>query len=232
MKYKNVIGGVFKERPNRFIAKVVIDGEKKICHVKNTGRCRELLIDGVKVIVEKSSSPLRKTEYDLIAVYKNGTLINIDSQAPNKVFGEWARESGYFGEPTIIKPECTYKNSRFDFYLEADGRKIFVEVKGVTLEKDGVVFFPDAPTERGAKHLRELAEAVKEGYEAYVFFIIQMDNCLYFTPNTDTDKRFADTLKRVSEEGVNIRALTCSVTPDSLTAKELARVKLSITEAQ
>lgn len=227
MKYKNVIEGVFKERPNRFIAKVILDGEKKVCHVKNTGRCRELLTENARVIVEKSSSPLRKTEYDLIAVYKNNTLINIDSQAPNKVFGEWVKQSNYFGELTLIKPECTYKNSRFDFYLETEERKIFVEVKGVTLEKDGVVLFPDAPTERGAKHLCELWDAVKEGYEAYVFFIIQIDECLYFTPNSDTDKRFADTLRKVSGEGVNVRALKCTVTPDSLTAKDFVKVIIS-----
>ena len=227
MKYKNVIEGVFKERPNRFIAKVILDGEEKVCHVKNTGRCRELLTENARVIVEKSCAPSRKTEYDLIAVYKNNTLINIDSQAPNKVFGEWVKQSNYFGELTLIKPECTYKNSRFDFYLETEERKIFVEVKGVTLEKDGVVLFPDAPTERGAKHLCELWEAVKEGYEAYVFFIIQMDECLYFTPNSDTDKRFADTLRKVSGEGVNVRALKCTVTPDSLTAKDFVKVIIS-----
>ena len=226
MNYGNIFEGIFIERPNRFIAKVLIGGEEKVCHVKNTGRCRELLTDGARVIVEKIDSSARKTEYDLIAVYKNGQLINIDSGAPNKVFGEWVEKSGYFGELSLIKPEHTYKNSRFDFYLEGENKKIFVEVKGVTLEKDGVVRFPDAPTERGTKHLRELMTAVRDGYEAYVFFIIQMRDCLYFTPNVDTDKRFSDTLTKASAAGVNIRALCCDVTPNSLSVKDFVEVKI------
>ena len=226
MKYNNIFKGVFKERPNRFIARVTVDGEEKICHVKNTGRCRELLLPDAEVILQKFDTGTRKTEYDLIAVYKNGMLINIDSQAPNKVFGEWVRDSGFFGELTLIRPECTFKNSRFDFYLETAERKIFVEVKGVTLERDGVLLFPDAPTERGARHLRELAEAVKEGYEAYVFFVIQMKKCLYFTPNAETDKAFSDTLKRVAGEGVHVCAVCCDTTSDSLSITEHVKVKL------
>ena len=175
MNYKNIHEGTFIERPNRFIAKVLINGEEKICHVKNTGRCRELLIRGAKVFLERSCEGSRKTEYDLIAVEKGDLLFNIDSQAPNKVFGEWVATSGFFGELTLIRPETVFGNSRFDFYLETNDKKIFVEVKGVTLEKDDVLLFPDAPTERGAKHISELIQAKEQGYEAYVFFIIQTD---------------------------------------------------------
>ncbi len=211
MKYKNKINGIFIARPNRFIAEVEVDGEKKVCHVKNTGRCRELLIEGVKVILEKTDNPTRKTEYDLIGVYKNNELINIDSQAPNKVFGEWVEKGTYFKNITLIKPECKYKNSRFDYYIEADGRKIFVEVKGVTLEKDGVVLFPDAPTERGVKHINELIDAKENGFDAYIFFVVQMKKCKYFTPNVQTDPKFAEALKLAKNKGVNICCVNCNV---------------------
>lgn len=211
MKYKNKISGIFIARPNRFIAEVEVDGEKKVCHVKNTGRCRELLIEGVKVILEKTDNPTRKTEYDLIGVYKNNELINIDSQAPNKVFGEWVEKGIYFKNITLIKPECKYKNSRFDYYIEADGRKIFVEVKGVTLEKDGVVLFPDAPTERGFKHINELIDAKENGFDAYIFFVVQMKKCKYFTPNIQTDPKFAEALKLAKNKGVNICCVNCNV---------------------
>ncbi len=227
MKYNNILEGVFIERPNRFIAKVKVGGEEKICHVKNTGRCRELLIKGVRVILEHCPSEGRKTEYDLVAVYKGDRLINIDSQAPNKAFGEWVAECGLFGDLTLVRPECVFGNSRFDFYLEASDRRIFVEVKGVTLERDGVFLFPDAPTERGAKHLSELAVAVEAGYDAYVFFVIQADSCKYFTPNEETDKRFAEGLRRAASLGVKVRAVTCNVTPDSMKIAKLADVKLS-----
>ena len=166
MKYHDIIEGVFIERPNRFIAKVAINGEEKICHVKNTGRCRELLTEGARIFLEHSADKTRKTEYDLVAVEKNGVLFNIDSQAPNKVFEEWISTSGFFGNVTLVRPERFFGNSRFDFYIEADGRAIFVEVKGVTLERDGVLLFPDAPTERGVKHPRELVEAKNQGYDA------------------------------------------------------------------
>ncbi|MBQ4116562.1 MAG: DNA/RNA nuclease SfsA [Clostridia bacterium] len=211
MKYKNKISGIFIARPNRFIAEVEVDGEKKVCHVKNTGRCRELLIEGVRVILEKTDNPTRKTEYDLIGVYKNNELINIDSQAPNKVFGEWVEKGTYFKNITLIKPECKYKNSRFDYYIEADGRKIFVEVKGVTLEKDGVVLFPDAPTERGVKHINELIDAKENGFDAYIFFVVQMKKCKYFTPNIQTDPKFAEALKLAKNKGVNICCVNCNV---------------------
>ena len=226
MKYNDIFEGVFIERPNRFIAKVRVGGEEKICHVKNTGRCRELLISGTRVYLEHSPAAGRKTQFDLIAVEKNGALFNIDSQAPNKVFGEWVRSTDFFGELSLIRPETFFGNSRFDFYLEAKDRKIFVEVKGVTLEKDGILLFPDAPTERGAKHLSELTEAIKQGYEAYVFFIIQTDKCGYFTPNTETDPNFAQKLRKAKEAGVNICALTCNVTPDSLSVKEFTEVRI------
>jgi len=216
MKYQNIKRGIFIDRPNRFIAYVEIDGKQEICHVKNTGRCRELLIEGARVVLERSANPNRKTAYDLIAVYKGDLLINIDSQAPNRVMEEWLRESGYFGEVLQIRPECTYGASRFDFYLETHDRRIFAEVKGVTLEEDGVLSFPDAPTERGIKHLRELIEAKENGYDAYVFFVIQMEQCRYFTPNKKTHPAFAEALKEATERGVSVCALNCLVTEDSL----------------
>lgn len=226
MKYKNTVKGRFISRPNRFIAYVEIDGRETLCHVKNTGRCKELLVKGATVILEKSDNPLRKTQYDLIAVYKGKELINMDSQAPNKVVGEWIESRGYFGKPQVIKSECAYKSSRFDFYVEAGERKIFAEVKGVTLEKDGVVMFPDAPTQRGVKHLTELADAVKNGFEAYVLFVIQMKNCKYFTPNKETHPEFAQALERVSEQGVKVIALNCKVTEASLTVDSLIETKI------
>lgn len=216
MKYRNTIQGIFRLRPNRFIAQVDVDGQVKVCHVKNTGRCKELLIPGAHVVLERSQNPARKTEYDLIAVYKGDALINIDSQAPNKAFAEWVSKAEDFADITFIKPECFYKNSRFDFYLEGEIRRIFVEVKGVTLEKDGVVLFPDAPTQRGVKHLNELVDAVRNGYEAYVFFVVQMENCTCFTPNRYTHRAFADALKAAEKEGVKIRCVNCLVTEEEL----------------
>lgn len=226
MKYNNTKEAIFFSRPNRFIAEVEIDGERKICHVKNTGRCRELLINGARVVVEKSDRATRKTEYNLIAVYKGDMLINIDSQAPNKVFGEWVANSGYFKNISIIRPEYTYKNSRFDFYIEADGRKIFVEVKGVTLENNGVVMFPDAPTERGVKHINELIDAKENGYEAYVFFVIQMKNCKYFMPNEATHLAFSEALRDAANRGVNICAVNCNVEENRLEIDRFVDVKI------
>lgn len=226
MTYRNTIQGIFRLRPNRFIAHVEVDGQVKVCHVKNTGRCKELLIPGARVILERSQNPARKTEYDLIGVYKGDALINIDSQAPNKVFAQWVRDAEEFAGISLIKPECFYKNSRFDFYLEGETRRIFVEVKGVTLEKDGVVLFPDAPTQRGVKHLNELVDAAQNGYEAYVFFVVQMENCTYFTPNRDTHRAFADALKAAEKEGVKIRCVNCLVTENSLTIHRLVDVVL------
>jgi len=221
MKYKKVVEGKFISRPNRFIANVNIGGKEVVCHVKNTGRCRELLVSGATVFLEESDNPNRKTKYDLIAVLKGDVLINMDSQAPNKVFYEWAKD--YF-KPDFIKPEFTYKNSRFDCYMEKDGERIFVEVKGVTLENDGVVSFPDAPTERGIKHLLELSDATKNGYTCYVFFIVQMKGVRHFEPNRERHPEFAEALKFASENGVHIKCLDCNVTPDSLTAGDFVKV--------
>ena len=226
MKYKNIIKAKFILRPNRFIAHVEIKGQTEIAHVKNTGRCKELLKEGATVYVQKSDNPLRKTKYDLITVEKNKMLINMDSQAPNKVFDEWVKQGNFISNISLIKPECKYGNSRFDFYIEADERKLFVEIKGVTLEDNGVVMFPDAPTERGVKHIRELCECVSKGYEGYIFFIIQMEKCNYFTPNKVTHPEFAEALKFASKCGVNIKALNCTVTFDELKILNEVEVRL------
>lgn len=226
MKYENIIKARFISRPNRFIAEVEIDGNIEIAHVKNTGRCKELLTEGTTVYVQKSDNPARKTKYDLITVVKNGMLINMDSQAPNKVFGEWVSQGNFAADVDLIKPECKYGNSRFDFYIEAGGRKIFAEIKGVTLEEEGIVMFPDAPTERGIKHIKELCECVKNGYEGYIFFIIQMEQCKYFTPNKATHIEFAEALKKASECGVNIKAMNCNVTKDELIILKEVEIKL------
>ncbi len=216
MVYDGVVEGRFVSRPNRFIANVIIDGEQRVCHVKNTGRCRELLLPGSRVFIQRAENPNRKTEYDLIAVYKNNLLINMDSQAPNRVFGEWAAKSGFFGVPSMIRPECQYKNSRFDFYIESGSRKIFAEVKGVTLEEDGIVMFPDAPTERGVKHLRELMDCAAAGYEAHVFFVAQMERARLFRPNRATHPEFADILAKAAKSGVHVSCVKCRVTPCTL----------------
>ena len=227
MRYKNIVKGTFINRPNRFIANVDIEGAPTVCHVKNTGRCRELLIPGATVFLEKSDNPERKTQYDLIAVYKEENLFNIDSQAPNKVFGEWLTSGkSCFDRITNIKPECKYGNSRFDFYIEADGRKIFAEVMGVTLENDGILSFPDAPTERGTKHIRELCDCIENGYEAVVAFVIQTKNAKYFTPKADHAPAFAQELKNAHRKGVRIIALCCDVTSDSLSISDYTEVRL------
>ena len=214
MKYKNIEKAVFLSRPNRFIANIQIHGTTELCHVKNTGRCRELLIPGVTVYVEVHSDPKRKTKYSLIAVDKKGKIINMDSQAPNKLVKEWVMEKKPFGEITLLKPETTFGDSRFDFYMETKEHRIFMEVKGVTLEENGVVRFPDAPTERGIKHIMELIEAKKQGYEAYLLFVIQMNGVQYFTPNDVTHKAFGDALRLAHKAGVKILAYDCLVEPD------------------
>lgn len=226
MKYDNILPAKFISRPNRFIAEIEVEGKCEISHVKNTGRCKELLTPGARVYVQKSDNLSRKTKYDLISVYKGQELINMDSQAPNKVFGEWVSEGRFINNLSLIKPECKYKNSRFDFYIEADQRKIFVEIKGVTLEENGVVMFPDAPTERGVKHIRELCECIEDGYEAYIFFIIQMKNCSYFTPNRITHPELADALIEAKKKGVNINALNCIVKPDELKVERFVEIRL------
>lgn len=226
MRYDKMTEGRFLARPNRFVAHVEVQGRVEICHVKNTGRCRELLIPGARVLVQRCDYPGRKTLYDLISVWKGDRLINMDSQAPNQVFREWAREGGYFGELTLIKAEQRFGNSRFDYYLETSGRKIFVEVKGVTLEEDGAVRFPDAPTERGVKHLKELLQCMEEGFEAVVVFVIQMKGVRYFMPNDAMDPAFGAALRELSEKGARVLALDCEVTSDSLTPGDLVEVRL------
>lgn len=226
MKYKNIVEGKFAARPNRFIAHVEINGQTEICHVKNTGRCRELLIEGSRVFLEKSDNPHRKTKYDLISVYKGDMLVNMDSQVPNKAVGEWLASGGLFEDITVIKPEKTYGNSRFDFYVEAADRRIFMEVKGVTLEHDGIARFPDAPTERGVKHLRELKACIEDGYEAYVVFVIQMKGIELFMPNIETHREFAEVLKEAQEAGVRVLAYDCDVTEDSIKISSPVPVKL------
>ena len=194
MRYGKITKGKFIRRPNRFKAYVELNGEEELVHVKNTGRCAELLKAGATVYVQKSDKEERKTKWDLIAVEKGQRMINMDSQIPNRVVKEWLEKENLFENITCIRPEYTYGNSRFDLYVEAGERKIFIEVKGVTLEEDGVVRFPDAPSERAVKHVEELQKAVKDGYEAYVFFVIQMKDVRYFTPNRQTHPEFAEAL--------------------------------------
>lgn len=226
MKYKNIKPAVFSNRPNRFIAEIIVDGKKEICHVKNTGRCREILIEGTPIFVQEQDKPERKTKYDLISVYKGDRLINIDSQVPNRVFHEWLINTGYLGEISLIKPEQKFLESRFDFYIESFNKKIFIEIKGVTLENSGVALFPDAPTERGLKHLKELMHAKRMGYDAYAVFIIQMKDIKHFSPNYGTHKAFGQALKEVKKAGVGILALDCEVTEDSIEAKDMVSVIL------
>ena len=271
MKYNQVVPGTFLQRPNRFIAHVLINGKEEICHVKNTGRCRELLIPGCTVYCAVSDNPQRKTKYDLIAVEKcienqivfansgvpsqrvkstpeahSTLLVNMDSQAPNAAVKEWLRSGAApFGSIDYMKPEYKYGNSRFDFYLECKtetkrtgtaptpaenettrSRKIFLEVKGVTLEDNGVVLFPDAPTERGVKHVRELIRCLEEGFETYVLFVVQMERALYFTPNRKTHPQFADALCDAQKAGVQLLAYTCKVTPDEMKIDKELKISL------
>ncbi len=231
LRYREVVEGTFLSRPNRFIAHVLIDGKKEIAHVKNTGRCRELLRESCKVYLSVSNNPRRKTKYDLIAALKEREnlpplLINLDSQIPNDVAEEWLKEGKLFSEYAYIKREVKYNNSRFDFYIEDGDKKIFLEVKGVTQEQNGIVMFPDAPTERGVKHLEELISAMEKGFEAYVLFVVQMKDISYLIPNDETHRAFGDTLRKAAEKGVKILAVDCEVTPDSIRAKGEVKVKL------
>ena len=225
MHYSNMIPGVFLARPNRFIAHVEINGQNEIVHVKNTGRCRELLRVGAQVWCQKSDNPNRKTKYDLITVRKGDRLINMDSQAPNTAAKEWLL-SGGLGEIQELKAESFHGDSRYDFSFWKDGRPCFLEVKGVTLETDGVCAFPDAPTERGAKHLRGLTEAAKAGYGAYVLFVIQMADVAYLHPNDATDPNFGAALREAAAAGVQVLAMDCAVTVDSMTIRKPVTVKL------
>ena len=216
MRYGKITKGKFIRRPNRFKAYVELNGEEELVHVKNTGRCAELLKAGATVYVQKSDKEERKTKWDLIAVEKGQRMINMDSQIPNRVVKEWLEKENLFENITCIRPEYTYGNSRFDLYVEAGERKIFIEVKGVTLEEDGVVRFPDAPSERAVKHVEELQKAVKDGYEAYVFFVIQMKGVHAFSPHRERHPEFADALKKAKENGVHIWAYDCAVTDRSM----------------
>lgn len=217
MQYQNVKKGIFLTRPNRFIAHVEVDGATQVVHVKNTGRCRELLVPGASVYLEQSANPARKTKYDLIAVEKGELLINMDAQAPNQVFREWADQGGFLPGLTQLRPETTWGSSRFDFYWEVGDRRGFVEVKGVTLEENGHARFPDAPTERGVKHLEELIRCQDEGYEAAVCFVLQMEGMKDFAPNDSTHPAFGQALRKAAQAGVQILAHTCRVTPETLT---------------
>ncbi len=233
MKYSHTVEAVFVERPNRFIAKVLIDGKEETVHVKNTGRCKELLLPGARVILEDSMNPSRKTRYDLISVYKPSLgWVNIDSQVPNKVVLEWLeKETSIFPGKVLIKPEKTYGQSRVDFYVEYrnnssdEVHKVLMEVKGCTLEREGVGYFPDAPTERGTKHLKELTEAIKEGYETYLAFVIAMPRVSIVYPNQETDPAFTKALKEAMKAGVKVLYLPCEVTPNSILITDVTMAK-------
>ena len=209
MKLERIVRGIFVSRPNRFLAHVIIEDREEVVHVKNTGRLRELLVPGAEVLLQRAEGTVRKTQYDLVAVYKGERLISIDSQAPNHLAAECIPV--LFPEAVQVRRERTWGNSRFDFYIETPERRIFMEVKGVTLEKEGVASFPDAPTERGVKHLRELIACQKEGYEAYMLFILQMKGMRYFCPNDDTHPAFGQALREAASAGVRLMAIECEV---------------------
>ena len=226
MKYSNIEQAYFLERPNRFIAYVETARGREICHVKNTGRCRELLTDHAVVYVQRNDNPNRKTKLDLIGVEKNQYLINMDSQAPNMAVKEWLQKGTLFSEHAKIYSEKTYGESRFDFYIEDGDRKAFMEVKGVTLEMNGVCRFPDAPTERGVKHIRELAACMEDGYEAYILFVIQLSPVKYLEPNDETHKAFGDALREAQKKGVHVMAVDCQVMTDSMEIMNEVEVRL------
>lgn len=231
MKYNAVKRAIFCRRINRFLGEVLLGDEKITVHIKNTGRCRELLVEGASVYLSKASLGNRKTAFDLIAVIKrkedgSDLLINMDSQAPNAVVASFLPQSGIFSESAVYKREVNFGKSRFDFYVEDRGRKAFLEVKGVTLEEDGCALFPDAPTQRGAKHLKELADAVKIGYEAYVLFLIQMKGCTWFTPNHKTDPVFCEALREAVRGGVQALAFDCRVLPDEMIPEQPIPIRL------
>ena len=225
MQYGKMVPGRFIARPNRFIAHVEIDGEVQVCHVKNTGRCRELLPPGAKVWCLDAASPTRKTRYDLIAAEKGHRLINMDSQAPNAAAGEWLRAGG-LGPVEDLRAEVVHGDSRFDFSFLLGGKRCFLEVKGVTLEQDGRCAFPDAPTQRGVKHLRGLTQAVWEGCGGYVLFVIQMQDVASLRPNDSTDPAFGQALREATAQGVNVLAMDCRVTPDTMTIRQPVPVLL------
>lgn len=225
MYYSDMVPGIFLSRPNRFIAHVEINGQVETVHVKNTGRCRELLPVGAEVWCQRAGNPARKTKFDLITVRKGTRLINMDSQAPNIAAGEWLRGGG-LGPVENLRAETVHGNSRFDFSFTLDGKPCFLEVKGVTLENDGVCAFPDAPTERGAKHLRELIQAAREGYGTYVLFVIQMKDVQYLHPNDATDPHFGAALREAAENGVKVLAMDCRVSKDEMVICDPVPVRL------
>ena len=232
MQYQNIYKGKFIKRPNRFLAHVEVDGKEEVVHVKNTGRCAELLVPGAEVYLQDSKSAARKTRWDLIGVKKGTRMINMDSQVTNQVVKEWIEEGHWFSDVTFLRTEYKYGKSRFDLYVETEDRKILIEVKGVTLEEEGIVRFPDAPSERAVKHVEELKEAVKNGYEAYVFFVIQMKGVKYFTPNKDTHPEFCLALKDAAESGVNVLAYDCEVKEDEICISDSVPVVLEHPELQ
>ncbi len=226
MQYPNITKATFISRENRFVATVELDGQALQVHVKNTGRCRELLTSGAAVYLVRSDNTKRKYAYDLVAVEKGNRMVNMDSQAANQVFEEFLRSGGLIDGISYLKPEFGYGASRIDFYFERFGERHLVEVKGVTLEEDGICRFPDAPTQRGAKHLRELAEAVKKGYHAWICFVVQMDGMKWLEPNVATDPEFARALRDAAGAGVQVKAFACEVRPDSLKVKQAFPVHL------
>lgn len=225
MRYEHMVRGSFRRRPNRFIAFVDIGGEEQVCHVKNTGRCKELLTAGAEVWCQHQDKADRKTKYDLITVKKGDRLINMDSQAPNAAAKEWLL-SGGLGKISDLKPESKWGTSRFDFSFTREGKRCFLEVKGVTLENGGVCAFPDAPTQRGARHLMELTALKKEGFGAYVLFVIQMEDAEYLHPNDATDPAFGEALRQAAEAGVQVLAMDCRVTEDTIQIRKPVPVRL------
>ena len=226
MKYENTKRAVFLDRPNRFIAHVDLNGQTETVHVKNTGRCKELLIPGTEVILEESVNPARKTKYDLICVNKSGRWINMDSQVPNKAAAEWIRAGRLFPEEVILKTEKVYGNSRFDIYVESPCRKAFIEVKGVTLEENDIARFPDAPTQRGVKHVEELIRCQEDGYEAYLLFVIQMKGIREFESNWSTHPQFGEVLQKARNAGVHLLAYDCLIREDYIEIQDPVPIRL------
>ena len=226
MKYENTKRAVFLDRPNRFIAHVDLNGQTETVHVKNTGRCKELLIPGTEVILEESVNPARKTKYDLICVNKSGRWINMDSQVPNKAAAEWIRAGRLFPEEVTLKTEKVYGNSRFDIYVESPCRKAFIEVKGVTLEENDIARFPDAPTQRGVKHVEELIRCQEDGYEAYLLFVIQMKGIREFEPNWSTHPQFVEVLQKAQNAGVHLLAYDCLIREDYIEIQDPVPIRL------
>ena len=226
MKYENTKRAVFLDRPNRFIAHVDLNGQTETVHVKNTGRCKELLIPGTDVILEEIVNPARKTKYDLICVNKSGRWINMDSQVPNKAAAEWIRAGRLFPEEVTLKTEKVYGNSRFDIYVESPCRKAFIEVKGVTLEENDIARFPDAPTQRGVKHVEELIRCQEDGYEAYLLFVIQMKGIREFEPNWSTHPQFGEVLQKAQNAGVHLLAYDCLIREDYIEIQDPVPIRL------